>query len=525
MWQILFFIFIACIGQEVLDPYRVLNIPSDASQKRIKKAYKQLAKQYHPDKNKGDPKHAEKLEGINAAYDLLKNPQRKAKYDAKRRRKSSRQAKYDGVGAVLTRHNFDTLTKKSGKTWLIIVYWSRSNRCQSCRAAKEDYDQVCNELHGAIKCGRIMREDDHQWVSQGLGIRQRAPTTFIIRRGSRERTLSYKHKITKPLDLKKAIGKIYPKDAIKKISSERYLTQFLSDIHTTRALIFATKLTFLLKHAAAENPQIQFAYVHSAKESTMQSLRDLMGVSNLDTVVIVNSLLPFDEGAEHSRIKVGAYRRDLLGFVAAIKERAEPDLPLLSFSNFDDVCYNTDGKLDKSIRCLLYLFDKSIPQKIKELIARMQSSEGVLRGVLRIAAVDCSLQKQFCEDMGKKSSPIFVAIAASKDKFARYQPESKSANLDVASLESWIDTVVDRFEDLPNQKSGVSFPEEQIDSVTRARRKLNENMDFINGQLGTVGSAISTIFSSIYWFFENVLSTILIMLVIGGFLMGNVRRI
>lgn len=56
------------------DPYSVLGVSKEASEEEIKKAYRRLAKKYHPDLNPGDPEAARKMNEINAAYDQIKNP-------------------------------------------------------------------------------------------------------------------------------------------------------------------------------------------------------------------------------------------------------------------------------------------------------------------------------------------------------------------------------------------------------------------------------------------------------------------
>ena len=56
------------------DPYSVLGVSKDASEDEIKRAYRRLAKKYHPDLNPGDPKAARKMNEINAAYEQIKNP-------------------------------------------------------------------------------------------------------------------------------------------------------------------------------------------------------------------------------------------------------------------------------------------------------------------------------------------------------------------------------------------------------------------------------------------------------------------
>ncbi len=56
------------------DPYKVLGVSPGASDDEIKQAYRRLAKQYHPDRNPGDPVAAKKMQEINAAYEQIKNP-------------------------------------------------------------------------------------------------------------------------------------------------------------------------------------------------------------------------------------------------------------------------------------------------------------------------------------------------------------------------------------------------------------------------------------------------------------------
>jgi len=63
------------------DYYEVLGVGRDASDAEIKKAYRKLAKQYHPDLNPGDKTAEAKFKEVNEAYEVLSDPQKRARYD------------------------------------------------------------------------------------------------------------------------------------------------------------------------------------------------------------------------------------------------------------------------------------------------------------------------------------------------------------------------------------------------------------------------------------------------------------
>lgn len=63
------------------DPYQVLGVSKDASDDDIKKAYRKLSKQYHPDLNRDNPEATEKFKEVNTAYEILGDKQKRAQYD------------------------------------------------------------------------------------------------------------------------------------------------------------------------------------------------------------------------------------------------------------------------------------------------------------------------------------------------------------------------------------------------------------------------------------------------------------
>lgn len=63
------------------DFYAILGVARNANTNHIKKAYRRLAKELHPDKNKDDPDAASKFQDLGAAYEILSDPEKRKKYD------------------------------------------------------------------------------------------------------------------------------------------------------------------------------------------------------------------------------------------------------------------------------------------------------------------------------------------------------------------------------------------------------------------------------------------------------------
>jgi DnaJ-class molecular chaperone len=66
---------------QMADPYSLLGVPRTADDAAIKSAYRKLAKQLHPDKNKDNPKASERFSEVTHAYDLLSDKDKRAQFD------------------------------------------------------------------------------------------------------------------------------------------------------------------------------------------------------------------------------------------------------------------------------------------------------------------------------------------------------------------------------------------------------------------------------------------------------------
>jgi molecular chaperone DnaJ len=102
------------------DLYQILGVSEKADASEIKKAYRKLAKQYHPDANQNDPEAAERFKDVGEAYAVLSDPEKRKQYDRMRRMgpfsgyTGGRGAEQPGFGGAGGRFTMDDLGEMGG---------------------------------------------------------------------------------------------------------------------------------------------------------------------------------------------------------------------------------------------------------------------------------------------------------------------------------------------------------------------------------------------------------------------------
>jgi curved DNA-binding protein len=164
------------------DYYQILGVARKADEAEIKKAYRNLAKKYHPDKNPGDKGAEQKFKEINEAYEVLKDPEKRSRYD----QVGSSYSQWQQKGAP-GNFNWDQWTSQTG------------GRYQTRRVEVNDFDDVFggfSDFFRAIFGGAATAQGRYTGrpVRQVPALQQSAPidlmeayngTTRILQIGSR----------------------------------------------------------------------------------------------------------------------------------------------------------------------------------------------------------------------------------------------------------------------------------------------------------------------------------------------------
>ncbi|OKL42584.1 DnaJ C-terminal domain-containing protein [Pseudovibrio exalbescens] len=124
------------------DPYSVLGLDKNASAADIKSAFRKLAKKYHPDQNKDNPKAQEKFSEINLAYELLGDAEKRAQYDRGEIDAEGKQRFYSGGFEGFHGYNESADPR------------ARGFRFEEARGGGGGFDDILNDILGGFGGGR-----------------------------------------------------------------------------------------------------------------------------------------------------------------------------------------------------------------------------------------------------------------------------------------------------------------------------------------------------------------------------------
>ena len=99
--------------QYMKDYYKILGVDRQAQPEEIKKAYRKLAKQYHPDVVKGDKAKESRMYEIQEAYACLEKEERRKKYDAECLKESGKRTESSGEASGERKPDMGQLDRKS----------------------------------------------------------------------------------------------------------------------------------------------------------------------------------------------------------------------------------------------------------------------------------------------------------------------------------------------------------------------------------------------------------------------------
>ncbi|XP_037093582.1 LOW QUALITY PROTEIN: dnaJ homolog subfamily C member 10-like [Pollicipes pollicipes] len=159
------------ISQCSEDFYKLLNISKDATSRELRKAFKKAALETHPDKNQDDPDAHDKFVLINRAYETLKDPDLRKRYDlygeegadsggGGRAQYQSWSYYHDNFGiydddpeiVTLDRAEFEQAVRQSADTWFINFY---SPGCGHCHDLAPVWRRVARELENVVRVGAV----------------------------------------------------------------------------------------------------------------------------------------------------------------------------------------------------------------------------------------------------------------------------------------------------------------------------------------------------------------------------------
>lgn len=345
------------------DPYATLGISRRANAREIKRAYKQLAKEWHPDKN-SSPEAQERFVAISRAYEILSDPLRKERFDKFGAVDESPQASphfqgfsgfehfFGGFGGYedglfgrqrisLRQYTHSILDRSHYQPFLLYAY---SNYCQQCFRLQAQWKAISEDLDPlGYGIGTVNAMTDGNLLEK-LRI-SRLPAIVAVVEG---RVTHYRSDmfLMNARDVRKFARDVIPRTFMSLINTHDGLSRFVSQWQQSNkvsvVVLGATaepRMRFLLA-AMKYSHFARFAYIHlSSPSDEVNSIREDLSIKckQCENILIFNDLPGEGPVARLSISNVNQLTMDSLN--SLIENNKWISLPRLSSSEyFDDLC-------------------------------------------------------------------------------------------------------------------------------------------------------------------------------------------
>jgi molecular chaperone DnaJ len=158
------------------DFYNILGVAEDAPSDRIKKAYRALAKKYHPDRNQGDTMAETKFKEVQEAYSVLSDPKQREEYDLMRKYGSQVGAGQAGFGAQgMNGFDFSDLLRGGAGGGRVFRFSTSGDSGEG-----EDTEDLFSSIFGGSRRGRVRTSDGAEEILSGNRTRRGADLSTTI---------------------------------------------------------------------------------------------------------------------------------------------------------------------------------------------------------------------------------------------------------------------------------------------------------------------------------------------------------
>jgi len=367
------------------DPYKILGVSRSASQADIKRAYKKMARNWHPDKN-NEPEAQEMFIKVNEAHEILSDEEKKKQFDMfgttgqpsnSREQGSPFHDPHSGFSFFFNGMPFQNTWSKPGqinyrsyykavlpesyeKPYLIEVI---SDWCFACAQIEETWEEASSSMKKAGVGIGIINVNRSPRLSDTLGV-GRVPSIIGVINGY---VTFYGGTVTVQ-GLKDFVTGLFPSDAIKMVTGKNSESFLDTSVHNKPSVIlFSPKpLPSLLYHLVAfsNHKQQTFGYV-SLADSSAEPLRKRFHADSKEPTVMIfkDNVAAPDVVVTASELKSGKLR-DVVGSHKYLH------LPRLSSrSLFDELC--PEERFRSQRRLCVILFTKQGQHEKEKLVLRL----------------------------------------------------------------------------------------------------------------------------------------------------------